>query len=49
MNFSIGTGQLQTQRLSQTQIQSVSILQMSAQELSEFLENAALSNPVMDL
>ena len=39
----------QKQILSQKMIQSASILQMNAVELKEYIENAALENPVIDL
>ena len=38
----------QKQILSQKMIQSASILQMNAVELKEYIENAALENPVID-
>ncbi|MEG0988182.1 MAG: RNA polymerase factor sigma-54 [Clostridium sp.] len=39
----------QKQALSQRMIQSAQILQMSAQELEEYVENLALENPVIDI
>ena len=41
--------QSQKQVLSQNQIQSVTILQMSAEELSEYIREMALENPVAEL
>ena len=41
--------QSQKQVLSQNQIQSVTILQMSAEELSEHIKEVALENPVAEL
>ena len=41
--------QKQKQILSQNMIQSVEILQMSAHELSEYIQEAALENPVMEI
>ena len=39
----------QKQVLSQHMVQSMEILQMSAQELESYLENLALENPVIEL
>lgn len=39
----------QKQALSQRMIQSAQILQMSAQELEQYVENLALENPVIDI
>lgn len=39
----------QTQRLSQNMIQSVQILQMTTQELQDYVQEAALENPTMDV
>ena len=41
--------QSQIQHLSQQQLQSVELLQMSAQELEEYLRNLAQENPVVEL
>ena len=41
--------QSQTQHLSQQQLQSVELLQMSAPELEEYLRNLAQENPVVEL
>ena len=41
--------QVQRQVLSQKMIQSVNILQMSAQELTEYIKKIALENPLVDL
>ena len=41
--------QSQKQVLSQKMIQSVTMLQMSAQELSDYIKEESLSNPVVDL
>ena len=41
--------QSQKQVLSQKMIQSVTMLQMSAQELSEYIKEESLGNPVVDL
>lgn len=46
--MSIRLEQTQKQILSQKMIQSVSILQMSAQELTEYIKEVALENPVVD-
>ena len=39
----------QTQILSQKMIQSMEILQMSCQELNEYIKDMALENPVVDI
>ena len=39
----------QTQVLSQKMIQSMEILQMSCQELNEYIKEVALENPVVDI
>ena len=41
--------QAQRQVLSQRMIQSVNILQMSAQELTEYIKKVAMENPLVDL
>ena len=41
--------QRQAQRLSQYQMQCVELLQMSAQELETYIQELALSNPVVEL
>ena len=40
--------QIQVQKLSQQQLQSVELLQMSAQELEAYIENLALENPMVE-
>lgn len=49
MNTGMGMEQKQTQKLSQSLLQSIRILQMSAAELNTYIEKLALENPVMDL
>ena len=39
----------QNQILSQKMIQSMEILQMSSQELNEYIKEVALENPVVDI
>lgn len=39
----------QNQILSQKMIQSMEILQMSSQELSEYIKEVSLENPVVDI
>lgn len=48
-NMKTSLEQSQKQALSQNQIQSVTILQMSAEELSEYIREMALENPVAEL
>ncbi|MCM3567459.1 RNA polymerase factor sigma-54 [Neobacillus mesonae] len=51
MNLKAGLWQQQTLKLAMTQelTQAIALLQYSAQELSEFLENKALENPLMQI
>lgn len=41
--------QTQSQCLSQQQLQSVTLLQMNAAELSEYLQNLSMENPILEL
>ena len=51
MNLNQGLWQQQTIKLSMTQelSQAIELLQYSAQELSEFLEEKALENPLLQI
>jgi RNA polymerase sigma-54 factor len=51
MNFKTGLWQQQTLKLTMTQelSQAIALLQYSAQELTDFLENKALENPLMQI
>ena len=49
MRIELNQKQTQKQILSQRMIQSVEILQMSALELSDYIKEAALENPMMEL
>ena len=46
MNFGIGAGQLQTQKLPKTQIQPINIIQMSVRKLSKYIESVVIENHV---
>ena len=46
--MSIRLEQTQKQMVSQKLIQSVNILQMSTQELADYIKEATLENPVLD-
>ena len=48
MNFSPKTTLVQTQTLSQTQLQSLKILSLDNFELNNFLQNEYIENPVLD-
>ena len=39
----------QVQKISQNMIQQVNILQMSSQELTEYVKDLSMENPVMEL
>ena len=39
----------QVQKISQNMIQQVNVLQMSAQELTEYVKEMSMENPLMDL
>ncbi|MCM3765779.1 RNA polymerase factor sigma-54 [Neobacillus niacini] len=51
MNFKTGLWQQQTLKMTMTQelSQAIALLQYSAQELTDFLENKALENPLMQI
>lgn len=49
MDMSLNVSLAQKQVISQNMIQSMNILQMSAVELEEYLENLSLENPVIEL
>ena len=49
MDLHVSTRQTQTQKLSHRMIQSVSILQMTSQELREYVEELSYENPAMDV
>ena len=48
MNFSPKTTLVQTQTLSQTQLQSLKILSLDNFELNNFLQNEYIENPLLD-
>lgn len=48
MNFSPKTTLVQTQTLSQTQLQSLKILSWDNFELNNFLQNEYIENPLLD-
>ena len=49
MEMSLEQKQSQKQILSQKMLQSVEILQMNAQELTDFIKELSLENPVVDI
>lgn len=49
MDMNMNVSLIQKQTISQNMIQSMNILQMSAVELEEYLENLSLENPVIEL
>mgnify|MGYP000750398731 CR=1 FL=1 len=49
MNFSPKTTLVQTQTLSQTQLQSLKILSWDNFELNNFLQNEYIENPLLEI